>query len=647
MPISETLRPPPRYGHAMAVSPTHLFVYGGFNSTWFDDLYAFAHGDDIPPFGRESSFTFSNGLAGLQEDLLSVCNIVNSALRTQLRAINKAAAASASSIDSCCEPPLSASSSTSSLLSLSWSASASASRSMSPSSMIERSFSIENDLTLLTASSGGPTVIMGEVDDTLEAATTAAKPTSLQDSSDTLPYGGSRYAPLPGEQDHLPHSTGEPHELDSSVALLHDQLMAIRCPRFDFRTFAEQCTSAEVLHLLLAFFYTDDVRFVLQRCAPEVEILIEAAHWAHVLQLERLSALLETAIHLRITHANVAVAHDRAKQLSVQHIVSYVDWYLVETQEPGANTATLNQPSSAGVIATVSDEYDSGAAAPMLWKKVPASTLVADMERLLSNGMAAGDFELIDIPPASTPGTSAANTIGPLHHYQQSLPHSHHHRGLTIASSPPHRSFDIRMQHRSPPSSFSPPAAFSSLSSYSMPGRYNDNLASSQQAEPEQIRVFKALLRVRCPYFASMFDMGGRDAMSRTSQVRDISMSVLTHLVRYIYTGQFPTSATMVECLDLMVALVYYQLDQHDQSVVESCDAFITANLKVENCLDVCRLAFERGLVEVQRKATQMIAKNYGRVITSADILHSMDQALVIEILHACNSLLWSLEFAT
>ena len=144
-----------------------------------------------------------------------------------------------------------------------------------------------------------------------------------------------------------------------------------------------------------------------------------------------------------------------------------------------------------------------------------------------------------------------------------------------------------------------------------------------------------------------MFDMGGRDAMSRTSQVRDISMSVLTHLVRYIYTGQFPTSATMVECLDLMVALVYYQLDQHDQSVVESCDAFITANLKVENCLDVCRLAFERGLVEVQRKATQMIAKNYGRVITSADILHSMDQALVIEILHACNSLLWSLEFAT
>jgi hypothetical protein len=603
--VPESARPPPRYGHAMAISPTHLYVYGGFNNAWFGDMYEFSHGDDSSSHGGESMFGHSNGLVGLQEDLLGLCQPVYRELAERLRkeqdisvgsASNMSSASSNFSVSSDDAPlqPLAPFISDPSLATLA---------TVSPAaSMVVCSSSPIDDQMLLgdtdgeSAAAATAAAAVGTSSGGYRASamtTTSTNTTTATSASATAPFTtdwSSSSAPLPGEQqDHFSRdSSMAVSELDASLQLFHEHFLSIRCPTFDFRAFVDACASPQVLFLTLSFIYTDDIRFALQTHSIAVSTLVEAAHWAQKLQLERMSALLEAVLHLRITTTNYTGALQSARHFALDNIVAYIEWFLVETQEANA------QESSTSITGNASD-------AP-LQSRIPPSRLVSDMEQLLERGMQYGDFCLVNVD-----GAQQSNGV---------LGTSHNE----LSSS-------------------------SSLSS-SLSSSPNGLVASATPInDTNQIRVFRALLRVRCPYFASMFDMGGLDSLSDTSLMRDISMSVLHHLVRYIYTGMFPSTATMSEFLDLMVALVYYQLDQRDQSVVEACDAFITSNLKLDNCLDVCRLAFERGLVEVQRKSVQLIARNYGRVVPSADVLHSMDNALVIEILHAVNLLLWNLQF--
>ncbi|XP_049768953.1 speckle-type POZ protein-like [Schistocerca cancellata] len=122
-------------------------------------------------------------------------------------------------------------------------------------------------------------------------------------------------------------------------------------------------------------------------------------------------------------------------------------------------------------------------------------------------------------------------------------------------------------------------------------------------AEGNVLKVHRALLSVRSPYFAAMLQPHTKEAKDGCVEVTDVKLEVLKQVLLFMYTGVAPALSSM--SWDLLTAADTYQLRQ----LKRQCETHIASCLNVDNAAATalyasvfsCDLLWDRAILFIKR----------------------------------------------
>ncbi|XP_066270136.1 uncharacterized protein [Branchiostoma lanceolatum] len=125
----------------------------------------------------------------------------------------------------------------------------------------------------------------------------------------------------------------------------------------------------------------------------------------------------------------------------------------------------------------------------------------------------------------------------------------------------------------------------------------------------KKFRAHRILLAACSRYFRSMFTLNFKEGKEHEINLADVPSQVsirsLKDLIELIYTGEIEINVDNFE--ELLTASFFLQMEFPQ----DLCAKFIAANIDLENCADVLRLAEGYGMEEVIKAAYYFMQENY------------------------------------
>eukprot|EP00058_Branchiostoma_floridae_P005791 XP_002591279.1 hypothetical protein BRAFLDRAFT_121427 [Branchiostoma floridae] len=125
----------------------------------------------------------------------------------------------------------------------------------------------------------------------------------------------------------------------------------------------------------------------------------------------------------------------------------------------------------------------------------------------------------------------------------------------------------------------------------------------------KKFRAHRILLAACSRYFRSMFTLNFKEGKEHEINLADVPTQVsvrsLKDLIELIYTGEIEINVDNFE--ELLTASFFLQMEFPQ----DLCAKFIAANIDLENCADVLRLAEGYGMEEVIKAAYYFMQENY------------------------------------
>lgn len=129
-----------------------------------------------------------------------------------------------------------------------------------------------------------------------------------------------------------------------------------------------------------------------------------------------------------------------------------------------------------------------------------------------------------------------------------------------------------------------------------------------------EIPCHKNVLVSSSPYFRAMFCSNFREKQQSKIVLKNISPSILSVIIDYVYTGL--VSIHMDNVLHLMQAAAMLQYGR----LFEACSSFLQMQLSPDNCLSMIRLSEIMNCKSLQVKAREMAMKSFSDVSASEEL---------------------------
>lgn len=133
-------------------------------------------------------------------------------------------------------------------------------------------------------------------------------------------------------------------------------------------------------------------------------------------------------------------------------------------------------------------------------------------------------------------------------------------------------------------------------------------------ADNTEIPCHKNVLVSSSPYFRAMFCNNFIERRKSKIVLKNISPSILSVIIDYVYTGH--VSIHMDNVLHLMQAAAMLQYAR----LFEACSSFLQMQLSPDNCLSMIRLSEIMNCVSLQVKAREMAMQSFSDVSASEDL---------------------------
>lgn len=128
----------------------------------------------------------------------------------------------------------------------------------------------------------------------------------------------------------------------------------------------------------------------------------------------------------------------------------------------------------------------------------------------------------------------------------------------------------------------------------------------------EQIFAHKAILTVRSPVFAAMFEHDMQETKENKVKITDIRAEVFREVLRFIYTGSVQAMEQMAD--DLLIAAEKYALD----ALKTMCEKHLAKKLSVETATATLHFADTYNANQLKKEAIDFISKHL-KVMKSTD----------------------------
>uniref|UniRef100_A0A6B2KYG0 BTB domain-containing protein n=1 Tax=Arcella intermedia TaxID=1963864 RepID=A0A6B2KYG0_9EUKA len=137
--------------------------------------------------------------------------------------------------------------------------------------------------------------------------------------------------------------------------------------------------------------------------------------------------------------------------------------------------------------------------------------------------------------------------------------------------------------------------------------------------EEHNFAVHKAILACRSPFFAGVLRVGMMESKTGAMMVRNpneeygITPTALKSLLIYLYDPKVEHILDPVDCLYILSVYGYYGLHEH-QALIIHCSYQVRSCIRINNCLEIFRLAHKLRVKPIKDKALAFILSNYETV---------------------------------
>ena len=129
------------------------------------------------------------------------------------------------------------------------------------------------------------------------------------------------------------------------------------------------------------------------------------------------------------------------------------------------------------------------------------------------------------------------------------------------------------------------------------------------EVEGRRIALHKAILKIRCQYFRSMFSEHWKESAQKVIQLKQMSYPVFRGLVNYIYSGEPNVNATDA------IALLDVANSYCEDGLKKECTRIIRSGVNVQNVMFLYGEAIKYEASDLEEFCFRFISKNIPQVL--------------------------------